>query len=374
MQPTGSPNRYQPQMDGLRAVAVIAVLLHHFEGPFDTLLNFGTLGVRFFFVMSGFLITRLLLRARTRYESGDSSWQSEWSRFQMRRLVRTLPVYYLSLILAAALALPSVRESLVWTLSFLTNFYIAKLGYFPDTISHFWSLAVQEQFYFFWPFLIFFLPASWIKYSFAVLIALGVLFRFYCIQTGASEVVRWFSLPGSFDCFAIGGLLAYFAKTHPTLIPRGATRWWSGAFALGAVYLASQLRYLPLANPLTIWIELLEASAMGWVVACSVTGFGGWVGRLLSWGPLTYLGRISYGIYVYHILVAVLLHPVLAHYGLSGRNDLSDNVRFFSQLILTVSLSSLSWHYFEQPLLSVRERIGNWLAARPVLAAGKSCI
>ncbi len=372
-QPTPAVPNYQPQMDGLRALAVIAVLLHHYEGPFNTLFNFGTLGVRFFFVMSGFLITKMLLRSRKKWEQSQTSWLNEWSHFQLRRLMRTVPVYWLSLFLAAVLALPSVRESLFWTMTFLTNFYMGKLDYFPDTISHFWSLAVQEQFYLFWPFLIFFLPRNWIKYSFPLLIVTALLFRLFCIYRHLPDAIRWFSLPGSFDCFAMGGILAYVAMSKPLLMVKTRTRLWTGCVALSAVVLAGQLRYLPLQNTWTIWIELLEAGAMGWLVACSVAGFRGWLGKFLSWTPLAYVGRISYGIYVYHILVAVLLHPVLQHYGWSGHDGLSDEIRFFSQFFITVGLASLSWHYFERPILSSRKRVATWFTPRPLLVSSETC-
>ncbi len=277
---TAVPN-YQPQMDGLRALAVIAVLLHHYEGPFNTLFNFGTLGVRFFFVMSGFLITKMLLRSRKKWEQGQTSWLNEWSHFQLRRFIRTVPVYWLSLFLAALLALPSVRESLIWTMTFLTNFYMCKLDYFPDTISHFWSLAVQEQFYLFWPFLIFFLPKNWIKYSFPILIVTALLFRLFCIHRQLPDAIRWFSLPGSFDCFAMGGILAYLAMSKPQLMIKTRTRCWTGCVALSAVALAGQLRYLPLPKQM----DHLDRTARGW-------GYG-LAGRLLGHRLPRLVGKIS---------------------------------------------------------------------------------
>ncbi len=358
---------YQPQMDGLRALAVLIILLHHFNGPFHFLHQFGPVAVRFFFVLSGYLITRILLKSRQRFEEEKSTGWSEYGRFQMRRLIRTLPPYYLSILLVFWLDFPPVRETLQWTLPFLTNLYMVSINDFPHTISHFWSIAVQEQFYLVWPIVIFCLPKKWLKYTLALLILAAVGFRFYCIQTGAPDIFRWFSLLNSLDSFAIGGILAWVSFRHPGLIVGSRTRLWSGALALVALAVAHGFRYLPLQNYATIWIEVLEAAAMGWVVACSVQGFRGWPGRLLASRPLTYIGQVSYGIYVYHIIVSILLAPVFtAVFGPIENGGLAQVVRFLIQFGITLGFAAFSWHWFEQPILKLRDRAARWLGTKAV--------
>lgn len=358
---------YQPQMDGLRALAVLVILLHHFNGPFHVLHQFGPVAVRFFFVLSGYLITRILLKSRQRFEEQNSSGWSEYGSFQMRRLIRTLPPFYLSILLAYWLDFPPVRETLAWTLPFLTNLYMVSINDFPHTISHFWSIAVQEQFYLVWPIVIFCLPKHWLKYTLGLLIFAAVAFRFYCIQTGAPDIFRWFSLLNSLDSFAIGGILAWFSFAYPKLIVGTRTRLWSGSLALAALACAHALRYLPLQSFTTIWIEVLEAAAMGWVVACSVNGFSGWPGRILASRPLTYIGKVSYGIYVYHILVSILLAPLFSAWlGQVEAGSLAQGVRFLIQFAITLGFASFSWHCFEQPILKLRDRTARWLGARPV--------
>ncbi len=363
-QPVISKSIRQPQMDGLRAFAMILVLLHHFGGHYLNSMNLGTIGVRFFFVVSGFLITRILLKSRAKFENGASTWRHELGNFQMRRLIRTLPVYYLALLVAAAIGIPPVRKTLGWTLTFLTNFYMAHIGYYPAAISHFWTLAVQEQFYLFWPFMIFFLPKLWIKYSFPTLIAISLVFRIWCIQTGASDIVRWFNLLNNLDTFAAGGILAYVSLTNPLLIVKRATRVWSGVLAVLSMCVSHQLRLLPPDSPWSIWIELFEVAFMTWLVACSVSGFRGWFGSLLSWQPLTYLGKISYGIYVYHVFVAILLQPFFQRMGQTGTHSTSILLTFFIKSGVSIAIASLSWHFFEQPMLKARENIARWFSPK----------
>ncbi len=351
-----APKKRQPQLDGLRALALVFVLIHHFGGPFLNHLNLGPFGVRFFFVVSGFLITRILLKTRDQVDAGTVAWGSAVLNFQARRLTRTLPIYWLCLLLAAALGIPPVRESLLWTLTFLTNFYISHIGYFPATISHFWTLAVQEQFYFFWPFFILLLPRSWLRPGLAALMLIPLIFRYWCITTEASYLVRWFNLLGNLDTFAMGAVLAFVSLKQPGLIEQRTTRLWTGGIALGAVLVALYLRSLPADQPITIFIELLESASMGWLIACSVTGFHGAIGRALSWSPLTYLGQISYGIYIYHVLISILLKPVFDHFGFGGLDTAAIAVRFGVLTGVAIVVAHLSWEYIEQPIFKFRER------------------
>lgn len=355
---------YQPQMDGLRAVAVIFVLIHHFEANIPQWINWGTLGVRFFFVMSGFLITRILLKSREKVDAGATARPNEFWNFQMRRFIRTMPPYYLAIAIAAALAIPPVRETLAWTLTFCTNFLIIQTSYFPHTVSHYWSLAVQEQFYLVWPFLIFFLPKNWFKATFAVLIVAAILFRLACIHFQVNDVTRWVSLPGSLDTFAIGGILAYVSMSRPRLLEDPKTRLWTGLATLSLAAIARGLRMLDLHNPWTVLIETFEAAFMGWVVACSVTGFKGLAGWILSSPPMTYIGKVSFGIYVYHVLVVILLNPWLEKIGLGHHAKDPFELRFILQVTAAIAVASISWHFCEQPMLKARDWIAMWFRNR----------
>ena len=129
-----SANGYMPQLDALRAIAVGAVILHHFLPlgrfiPYD-FVTFGDLGVRLFFVLSGFLITGILLKCKSKVDLGDESPSFELRQFYVRRFLRIFPVYYLTLAIVAILNVPTVRTTFFWHLSYLSNVYFALRGGF----------------------------------------------------------------------------------------------------------------------------------------------------------------------------------------------------------------------------------------------------
>jgi peptidoglycan/LPS O-acetylase OafA/YrhL len=145
------------QLDGLRAVAVGAVMLQHFwlgAGLFD----FGAMGVRLFFVLSGFLITGILLKSRELLDSGEQRPSFALGRFYIRRFLRIFPLYYAVLLAAWLLRLWGTRGEMGWHLAYLTNVDLFLRGRWWGDISHFWSLAVEEQFYLVWPLVILLAP------------------------------------------------------------------------------------------------------------------------------------------------------------------------------------------------------------------------
>ena len=155
-----------PQLDGVRAIAISAVLLAHFP-VFPALVQIyamqpGQLGVRLFFVLSGFLITRILLHCRDLVESGTVSLGAVLRRFYTRRALRIFPLYFLVVGVFAWLGAPNVREHLVWHLTYTTNFRMAALASNLFPAGHFWSLAIEEQVSAVWPLLTLVLPRRWL--------------------------------------------------------------------------------------------------------------------------------------------------------------------------------------------------------------------
>ncbi len=137
-----------PQLDGLRALAVAGVLFSH-AGPaiFKDAINTGPLGVKLFFVLSGFLITGILLRARpewqqARYGGAEAEPGVALRAFYARRFLRIFPLYYAVLFAITLLGLPEARETFWWNLFYSSNWYYAIYGEWRGAVSHFWSLAV----------------------------------------------------------------------------------------------------------------------------------------------------------------------------------------------------------------------------------------
>ena len=124
----GSRLRYMPQLDALRAIAVGLVVVYHFWRPARQSLHFGSIGVRIFFVLSGFLITGILLEARRELDAGRTSPGAAVRRFYLRRVLRIFPVYYLVLAIAWAGNVVGAREGIAWHAAYLSNLYFFRLS------------------------------------------------------------------------------------------------------------------------------------------------------------------------------------------------------------------------------------------------------
>ena len=153
--PATRASEYVPEFDTLRAFAALAVMMSHFTEDINFLLSrLGWLGVILFFCLSGYVITGILLRCRD-LQGSQSIWAT-LSRFYIRRALRIFPLYYFAIFLFLFI-LPSIRSNLLWFLLYAVNIgkvfgYSGTQGFVP--LNHFWTLAVEEQFYIIWPFVI----------------------------------------------------------------------------------------------------------------------------------------------------------------------------------------------------------------------------
>jgi peptidoglycan/LPS O-acetylase OafA/YrhL len=365
---------YQPHLDGLRCLAILGVLFEHFGVAFPAMLRCGPLSVRFFFVLSGYFITLSLWKVQSEIVGSKSGRFLPLCRFYLARFLRIGPPFYLALIIGAVFGIEEVRTNFFWLATFQANNYIAYIGYWPDAISHFWSLAVQEQFYLVWPIIVLTLPKRWFLPAMAGFIAFGLAFRIFCIATDAPTLTRWVTLFGCLDSFAVGALLAYLRQAKllerirflsPTLL------FAMPLAAFACFFLGRAIMTLPENNIFLSLNESVDAVFLAWIVTMGINGIKGPYGRFLSWGPVVYVGKISYGIYVYHVFVIIILSPLLVPYGLSVEHNAAGRIAVL--LVATLALSSLSWHFLEQPFLAWKEalkpRVRPALAPLPNLAA-----
>ncbi len=362
-------SNYQPHLDGLRAIAILGVLCEHFNVALPLLLRCGPLSVRFFFVLTGYFITLSLWRVRDEMARSVNGSMMPLGRYYLARYLRIGPPFYLALAVGALLGIAEVRTNLFWLATFQTNNYIAWLGYWPDSISHFWSLAVQEQFYLLWPIVVLTLPRRWFVAAMVGFILFGLGFRLVCILTATSTITRWVTLFGCIDSFAVGALIAYLKQTrvlekmqrlHRTIL------FAMPLVAFSCFFLGRALMTLPEDN---LWLgmtESFDAIFLAWLLTVSLGGIGGCYGAILSWAPLVYLGRISYGVYVYHVFVIITVSPLLLGFGLSETSWAA--ARLAILFLLTIALSSLSWHWLEQPFLAWKSALGASSKPKPVPA------
>jgi len=346
------------QLDGLRAIAMMAICWDHWcpagwprVFPFEVFLFF-------FLVLTGYLITGSLLRERDRSEARGGAWKWEALKtYQIRRGLRILAPYYAALALAWLVWAPDVHAALPWYVFHLSNIHMAFLGAWPSGTNHFWSLAMQQQFYLIWPFVIWFLPRKWLVPGIVLFAAVGPATRL-----AYDFFHQWFAWPGvvtwsAFDYFGIGGLLA-FSVHRGMPLESVKLRWLSIAGLAGylAIYGTHELG-LPTFGMRPLQQTFLSVALCGIIAAGSV-GFSGLLGRFLENPRLLRIGQVSYGIYLFHNL-APLVSGKLFWFLWSPpfQNTPGDLLRISIYAVVTWALTLASWRWIEQPLQGVREKI-----------------
>lgn len=307
--PAGSHSSATPprlvQLDALRAFAIAGVLVHHFAPAAAAVAPVGPAGVKLFFVLSGYLITGILLNYRDQVDGGAASGWGMIRKFYFRRFLRIFPVYFFVLGLTMAIGYPPVRETFWWHATYLTNVYIATTGVWPGFLSPFWTLAVEEQFYLVWPWVVLFAPRRHLWRVVVGMIASAVLFRAAGVAAGL-DPNRVCVLPAAcLDTLGMGALLAIL-RTPVGGCERSAARLTRLGLWLGAPLLAVMLvigRVPALGGAFVVGFDLAMGLVAVWLIAGASQGFVGFPGCLLNLRALTHIGLISYGIYVYHSFV-----------------------------------------------------------------------
>jgi peptidoglycan/LPS O-acetylase OafA/YrhL len=335
----------------LRALAVAGVAWHHWRPGTLTFLPLAS-GVQLFFVLSGFLITGILLDAKERARESGESRAHVLKAFYVRRFLRIFPLYYGVLIAAAMLNVNGVRESFLWHFCYLSNYYFIWAGGWNGPASHFWTLAVEEQFYLVWPILILFAPTRRLPLIFVLLTLSAPVYRII----GAlvfSDVSLWgIATPGSLDSLSIGAMLAYLRR-FPTTIVQRARVSGIGVFtcSLACYILVAAVPCLSEALgflKLTL-ISLLFASVIG---ACT-SGLKGIPGKLLECSPMVYLGTISYGLYVFHNFAGI---PMAMTFRKLPFIPCVPSIGLFLAAFWTILAAAASWHLYELPINRLKKR------------------
>lgn len=359
-----SKGAYFKQLDGLRCIAVMSVLICHWiTYKFVSVVPFGSMGVNLFFVLSGFLITRILLISKE--ENRLKSISGEIKRFYIRRTLRIFPIYYLLIIVFAIKNLGVVRQNLVWLLTYTFNIKFALPSVWEsgevNSIAHLWSLSVEEQFYLFFPFLIFFLTTNRIKTFIFLLIITGVISRSLCLIFGAPQNSIYVLTPNCFDAFGIGSLLAYYFLHEPEFLHKILKKNYF--FIIAVLLFIADLVYSRLyienyKECRTIMERFLFSVCCFWIVGkAAFADYKGLAKKFLENRIVVYLGRISYGMYLYHFFVLpiwVNKSPYASGFSrATNHNMIAEALLLF---LLTVLVSSFSWLLIEQPLNKLKNK------------------
>ncbi len=357
---SGGKFRYLPALDGLRAFAVLAVLCYH--GGMSWALG-GFLGVDTFFVLSGFLITSLLLA-----EWKDSDGIA-LAAFWIRRAKRLLPALFLVLggvaLYAAFAAAPSelgrIRADGLASLGYVSNwrFVFSHQSYFeqfgvPSPLRHMWSLAIEEQFYLVWP-LIVYGVLRWRRGSVGSLaivsglIAIGSTLLMVALYDPGRDPSRvYFGTDTRASSLIVGALLAMLATKH-TFGKSHFERRALHAASLLAVGVIGFMWVTTTDGP--SWLYLGGFLAFALLVAVVIADISqeqlGPVGKVLALRPLRWIGAISYGLYLWHWPIYVFLSP--------ARTNLDDYNLFAVRIATTFVVATASYYLVERPI-----RTGSW--------------
>jgi peptidoglycan/LPS O-acetylase OafA/YrhL len=330
-----APNTgHRPQLDTVRFFAFLGVFVYHFN---ERAFGYGCLGVPLFFVLSGFLITRLLLVN----ESGDL--RHDLGVFFARRTLRIFPLYYLVLIV---LLLAGRLEYPWWHFLYLHNvlMFLLPLSHEPGITGHFWSLSVEEQFYLLYPLLLLTTPsASRVPMLMALLVGslvsrltLHLLYpdsRFWALLPVQGEYLVWGCFAGLFD-----------VTQRETKIP--VNKLLVLGLLLHAIAAADQFALHWIHRPGSAGLyQSLHGSGFALVVLSLWRLPAGWLKRLLTLPPLVYLGQISYGLYVFHNLCYGVDVPLVK--ALPWLAMVPGPLLVFA---VVVGLAMLSWHLVEGPI------------------------
>jgi peptidoglycan/LPS O-acetylase OafA/YrhL len=336
-----SPIKYRPDVDGLRAVAVLPVIAYHLG--FRPVTG-GFIGVDVFFVISGFLIGSLVFK---QIEQGAFSFAG----FYLRRIRRLFPALFAMMAVTAVAAYfivyPSRYEDFARSLAAATFsvsniYFFATADYFDapavtKPLLHTWSLAVEEQFYLLFPPLALLLvrrAPKWATWAIALIGAVSLIWSAVATFTSPNEA--FYLLHARAWELALGILLA-----RGVSVPMKTPVTRAAVAGLGLVMIAASVFVISRNMPFPGLTALPPCLGTAMVIAAGAAG-DNWVSRLLAWKPVVFVGLISYSLYLWHWPIIVLYHEYL------GANFLALYQKFLL-LPLIFAVSALSWKFIEQP-------------------------
>jgi peptidoglycan/LPS O-acetylase OafA/YrhL len=348
--------QYNPAFDGLRAVAVVLVISDHCGVPvFDQ----GYFGVNLFFVLSGFLITRLLV------DEIDATGRVDLSGFYLRRLLRLAPALLLFLIAYMLIApslwpqfdfLSHMRDAAL--VGFYLSDYSQAFWHTPKVLIHTWSLSVEEHFYLIWPFAVLLLARIEPRRRLVGLFGIYLLASAWRIFE--YETVGWDATYYRFDTrisgLVCGALLAIFLQHKSQISERAANA--AGLFGWTALVLCLSIGFWEAPWSLVVMPHLAHMAAFGLLISASTKN--SWVSSILSAPPLVVVGTISYGMYLWHYPAALYFRELTPWY-LTGPIVLS----------FSIAMATVSYVTIERPLQRYRRSLGGhqrYAEAKPISA------
>lgn len=345
---------YSKQLDSLRFIAVFMVLIEHFANPLGIHFSAGYFGVDLFFVISGFLITKVLL-------NNKNEFALSYKNFIGRRALRILPLYFLVVFILYLIGDTHVKGYLLYCLSFTFNYAMVYFNLPSNAITHFWTICIEEQFYLFWPLLI--LPFRQHKKWLIVFVFIFLVFcygQFYFKWIESLVKYRWVGLvPRCFSLLigALGALTISAQIINRQLFANKKIEWLLLFILAFFLFTHSSIKFI-----------ITPLICLYFVLKCYFNGFKSLLfNAFLNHKWMVYLGSISYGIYLIHLPIGYYLSQYfLMPYwdkfqfeNFGSFNLIKNNiwiVEFPIYSTLTIFLAGLSYRYIETPFLKLKDK------------------
>ncbi len=368
------------ELDGARGIAVIIVMLYHFmhvpllsndkpDQIFTNVLHLGWVGVDLFFVLSGFLITRILI-----HNKEDRKFSEYLKVFYEKRSLRIFPLYYLYLLIIFFIFFPLVvhhldvvekaklitaKKDQLWFWLYVSNIkQVINGSFYGASVGHLWSLSIEEQFYLFWPFLVYFLKTEKIKLAAICIIITAPLLRLFLWQAGVPPVSIYVFTLTRMDALAMGALIAVLAIQNVDFNFKFLIRFFLVMLilSLSSIY-CFDIR--PDVNPFvyTIGYSLLSLT-FGALILLLQSRFSFTAKRFFKSKFLVFMGKYSYALYLFHPLVRNAMLRLLGTPKLIWGNQMLWNLLFILLCsVVSIFLALLSWNFFEKWFLKMKSKI-----------------
>lgn len=344
--------RYIKEFDTLRFFAVTLVIISH---SFPNVawvhkIPLGMIGVSFFFVLSGKLITSILL-----YEKNNltTNLGIKLKTFYIRRALRIFPAYYLFLFLVFLLGNEDLKNNLIYYLSYFQNILFFKRVEYSGALSPTWTLAVEEQFYLLWPLFILIIASKRLYGYTIAIILLSPLFRIavtiVCKYIGQSSGLNLALMPSNLICLCSGALLAYVEYYKKYLLM---------TLQKAVFVLVPLVVFLPLIvitkNGFieSIIYQILISVVSVWLLNVIANNGQNFMVKLLNNKVANYLGKISYGLYLYHTIAIAVVAKLL---GVNFNFGTNIFFNFIIDYLVLILFASVSWFLFEKPISNLKK-------------------
>jgi len=353
------------QLDGLRGIAILIVILFHYlnnqyiatgaahlngvEKFFKKITSLGWSGVNLFFILSGYLIGSILLKYRTS--------PNYLKVFYTRRFFRIVPIYYFLLIVFIVLTHSRIYDPNAYIFEkpiplghyflFVQNFYMSFHGHFgPEALTPTWSLAVEEQFYLIMPLVVYFLKNKSLKYFIIFGLILGPISRYF----SANWYAEYTLLSSRIDSPLLGFLLAYWLQNESSVIFLRKNIFF---IKITAMILVAICTFLYSFTPIGFMNQTIIGIIFAVIVLSALQLKKGFFYKILTWKPLLQLGKYSYCIYLFHLLVNGVLHLVILGQQTPKLDSSLAYLVTALALFSTYGFAVLSYRFFEGPLIKL---------------------